>query len=243
MLELKQTPGKGSPKPTLPDKKQPIIATWLSQFEERISRDFHRRTGLDFKKTIGVIISTAEPFPGMQVLDIPTGTGVIARQFVGKVGEKGRIIGVAETREKLEQARLTAQSLKLTLHIEWRAMPMEGLFFASNTMDLVTCVMAFNSLKPERYLAEVYRVLKPGGRLLIADEFNPDISANSFILSMRRIYQRYIKRPKKNAKTRFYTHDEMMNLLTDAGFNQYMFRVLRQRDKNDRIFSLIKAVK
>ena len=241
MREYKQTGGKGSSKPEVPERKQPIIASWLSQFEERIARDFLRRTGLDFKKTIGLIIETAEPFPGMQVLDIPTGTGVIARQFVGRVGEKGRIIGVAETRDKLEQARLHAQSLKLTLHIEWRAMPMEGLFFTSNSMDLVTCVMAFHSLKPERFLAEVYRVLKPGGRLLIADEFNPDISANSFILSMRRAYYRYIKRDKNVA--RFYTHDEMMKLLAGAGFNQYMFRVLRQRDKYDRIFSLIKAVK
>jgi ubiquinone/menaquinone biosynthesis C-methylase UbiE len=241
MRELKQTGGKGSPKQARPEKKEPIIANWLSQLEERVARDFLRRTGLDFKKTIGLIIETADPFPGMQVADIPTGTGLIARQFVGRVGEKGRIIGVAETREKLEQARLTAQSLKLTLHIEWRAMPMEGFFFPSNSMDLITCVMAFHSLKPERYLAEVYRVLKPGGRLLIADEFNPDISASSFSLSMRRTYNRYVKRAKNAA--RFYTHDEMMKLLADAGFNQYLFRVLRQRDKYDRIFSLIKAVK
>jgi ubiquinone/menaquinone biosynthesis C-methylase UbiE len=243
MLEFKQSGGKGPTKPALPEKKQPIIANWLSQFEERVARDFMRRTGLDFKKTIGLIIDTAEPFPGMQVADIPTGTGVIARQFVGRVGEKGRIIGVAETREKLEQARLTAQSLKLTLHIEWRVMPMKGLFFPSNSMDLVTCVMAFHSLKPERYLAEVYRVLKPGGRLLIADEFNPDISASSLMLSLRRAYYRYIQRAKKDAKAHFYTHDEMIKLLAGAGFNQYMFRVLRQRDKYDRIFTLIKAVK
>jgi ubiquinone/menaquinone biosynthesis C-methylase UbiE len=241
MLEFKQTGGK--PKPALPQKKEPIISTWLSQFEERVARDFTRRTGLDFKKTIGLIIETAEPFPGMQVADIPTGTGVIARQFVGRVGEKGRIIGVAETRDKLQQARLTAQSFKLTLHIEWRVMLMEGLFFPSNSMDLVTCVLAFHSLKPERYLAEVYRVLKPGGRLLIADEFNPDISASSFMLSLRRAYHRYIKPGKKDAQARFYTHDEMMKLLAGAGFNQYMFRVLRQRDKYDRIFTLIKAVK
>jgi ubiquinone/menaquinone biosynthesis C-methylase UbiE len=241
MQDPKRTPGKGPLKPAPPEKKQPYLA-WLSQFEEQIARDFFRQTGLDFKSTIRLIIDTAEPFPGMQVADIPTGSGVIARQFVGKVGEKGRIIGVAETREKLERARLTAQSLKMTLHMEWRTMPMGRLFFASETIDLVTCVLAFHSLKPERYLSEVYRVLKPRGCLLIADLFNPEIAASSLRLSLRRTYYRYLKRSRKGTE-HFYTHDEMMRLLSGAGFNQSMFRVLRQPDKYDRIFSLIKAVK
>lgn len=236
-----QRAGKGSTKPALPAKKQPLIAAWLSQFEAQAASEFTRRTGLDFKSTIRQIVDTAEPFPGMQVLDIPTGTGVIARQFVGRVGEKGRIIGVADTREKLEKARLTAQSLKMSLHIEWRVMPMSRLFFARETIDLVTCVMALRSIKAERFLAEVFRVLKPDGRLLIADEFNPDIAANSLRLSMRRTYDRYLK--KKETIPHFYTHDEMIKLLSGAGFNQCLFRVLRQRDKYDRIFSLIKAVK
>jgi ubiquinone/menaquinone biosynthesis C-methylase UbiE len=240
MLDPKRA---GKPNPALPEKKQPIIAAWLSQFEEQAAREFSRRTGLDYKTTIRQIIDTAEPFPGMQLLDVPTGTGVIARQFVGKVGEKGRIISVAETREQLEKARLTAQSLKMSLHIEWRTMPMGRLFFPRETIDLVTCVMAFHSLKPERYLAEVFRVLKPGGGLLIGDEFIPDVAAHSLRLSMRRTYHRFLRRSKKENASHFYTHDEMLKLLADAGFNQCMFRVLRQRDKYDRIFSLIKAVK
>jgi ubiquinone/menaquinone biosynthesis C-methylase UbiE len=241
MLDPKRAFGKGSPKPAPPEKKQPYLA-WLSWFEEQVARDFIRQTGLDFKSTVRLIIDTAEPFPGMQVADIPTGTGVIARQFVGRVGEKGRIIGVAETREKLERARLTAQSLKLTLHMEWRTMPMGRLFFAGETLDLVICFLAFHSLKPERYLSEVHRVLKPGGCLLIADLFNPEIAANSLGLWLRRTYHRYLKRPRKGTE-HFYTHDEMMGLLSGAGFNQSTFRVLRQPDKYDRIFSLIKAVK
>src|SRR5688572_20308226 len=86
-----ETEGAWAPKLTSPPRKQPLIATWLSEFEEKIARDFLRRTGLDYKQTIAQIIDAADPFPGMQVLDVPTGTGVIARQFVGRVGEKGKI--------------------------------------------------------------------------------------------------------------------------------------------------------
>ena len=86
MLDTEQTTSEEMPKLAIPREKQPIIATWLSQFEEQIANEFRRRTGLDYKTTIAQIIETADPFPGMQVLDIPTATGVIARQFAGKVG-------------------------------------------------------------------------------------------------------------------------------------------------------------
>lgn|GEM_PF-1027218 len=242
-LDTEQPIGDEVPKLAIPRQKKPLIATWLSQFEERIARDFRRRTGLDYKTTIAQIIETAEPFPGMQVLDIPTGTGVIARQFAGKVGEKGRIIGADETRDKLEKARLAAQSAKLSLHIEWRVMPLEKLFFDNDSLDLVTSGMAFHRLQAEKFLAEVYRVLKPGGRLLIADELAPEVGSSSLRLSARRTFYRYVKRDKSEADAHFYTNEEMMQMFNAVGFSKFMFRALRQRNKHDRIFSLIAAVK
>jgi len=243
MLEPEQTTNDQSKKQGAPPKKQPLIATWLSEFEKRIARDFQRRTGLDYKTTISHIIETAEPFPGMMVLDIPTGTGVIARQFAGKVGEKGRITGADETRDKLEQARLAAQSAKLSLRIEWRAMPLEKLFFNDHSLDLITSIMAFHRLQSEKFLAETYRVLKPGGALIIADELAPATENKSIKLSVRRSIFRYLKRDKSNAKAHWYTTDEMMEMLKNAGFTKFMFRALRQPNKDDRIFTLIKAVK
>jgi cyclopropane fatty-acyl-phospholipid synthase-like methyltransferase len=91
--DAEEPEGVWTPKVAPTPRKTPLIATWLSEFEEKIARDFNRRTGLDYKQTIALIIDAADPFPGMQVLDVPTGTGVIARQFVGKIGEKGRITG------------------------------------------------------------------------------------------------------------------------------------------------------
>src|SRR4030095_9319475 len=111
-----------TPKVASTPRKKPLIATWLSEFEEQIARDFFRRTGLDYKQTIALIIDSADPFPGMQVLDVPTGTGVIARQFVGKIGEKGKITGGDISREKLEKARLGAHSAKGFIRMEWREM-------------------------------------------------------------------------------------------------------------------------
>ena len=223
--------------------KPAIIDTWLSQFEQNIARDFQRRTGLDYKTTIAQIIEAAEPFPGMRVLDAPTGTGILARQFVGKVGQEGKIIGVDATREKVEEARLAAQSAKATLKTEWQVMPVDKLKFVDGSFDLVTSGMAFHRLDAEKYLAEIYRVLAGGGRLLIADELAPEIEPSALLQSVRRTYYRFIARDQAEAEAQFRSSKEIVQLLHEAGFNQTVVRALRQRSKHDRVFALIKAVK
>ncbi len=223
--------------------KPSIIDTWLTEFEQKMAQDFERRTGLNYKTTIAQIIEAADPFPGMRVLDVPTGTGILARQFVGKVGQEGKIIGVDETREKVEEARLAAQSAKATLKTEWQVMPVHKLKFMDGSFDLVTSGMAFHRLDAPRYLAEVYRVLTPGGCLLIADEIAPKVSPSSFMQSARRMYYRFIARDSAEADARFHSNEEMMRMLHEAGFSQIMLRALRQRSNQDRVFALIKAVK
>ena len=242
-LDAEQTNGDWTPKVALPPQKQPLIATWLSEFEERIARDFYRRTGLDYKNTVAQIIEAADPFPGMQVLDVPTGTGVIARQFVGKIGEKGKITGADISREKLEQARLAAHSAKVSLRIEWRVMLAERLAFDDASLDLITSVMAFHRIQAQKFLDAAYRVLKPGGRLLIADELAPQTGASSLKLKFRQHYYRYIARDPGEAEAHFYTAQEVMQMLNELGFTQIVLKGLRQRSKHDRVFTLIKAVK
>jgi ubiquinone/menaquinone biosynthesis C-methylase UbiE len=252
MTQKEDLPGLGkrqtereewSPKLAAPAHKPSIIDTWLSQFEERIARDFQRRTGLDYKTTIAEIVEAAEPFPGMRILDIPTGTGVIARQFVGKIGQEGRIIGVDTTREKVEEARLAAQSAKASMRIEWRVMPGEKLSLESGSFDLVTSAMAFHRLNGEKFLAEARRVLKSGGRLLIADELAPAIAPSPMRESARRTYYKLIARDTAEAEAKFPSTEEMMRMMVETGFSQIMFKALRQRSKHDRVFTLINAVK
>ena len=241
--DAEETEGVWTPKVAPAPRKMPLISTWLSEFEEQIARDFYRRTGLDYKQTIALIIDAADPFPGMQVLDVPTGTGVIARQFVGKIGEKGKITGGDISREKLEKARLAAHSAKVSMRIEWRQMMAERLSFGDASLDLITSVMAFHRIQAVKFLDSAYRVLKPGGRLLIADELAPKAGSSPLKLKFRRHYYRYIARDPSEAEAHFYTADEMMEMLNERKFKQIVLRALRQRSEHDRIFTLIKAVK
>lgn len=232
-----------SPKLVTPAPRPVPLDTWLSQFEERIAREFRRRTGLDYKTTIAEIVEAADTFPGMRILDYPTGTGVIARQFVGKIGQEGKIIGVDSTHEKVEEARLAAQSAKASLRIEWRVMSGEKLNLASDSFDLLTSVMAFHRMNGEKFLAEAYRLLKMGGRLLIADEMAPVVAPSHWRESARRTYYKLIARNQAEAEAIFRSTEEMMQMLVEVGFSQIVFKALRQRSVHDRVFTLVKAVK
>ena len=111
------------------------LATWLSEFEEKTAQEFRQRTKLHYQATIHEIISAAQPEPGVHVLDLATGSGVIARQFVGRVGDNGSIIGT-DTPTHLEQARLAALSAKVSRKLEWRESVPDKLPFDPAILNL-----------------------------------------------------------------------------------------------------------
>ena len=228
-------------KPVVPTQPNTLLTTWLSEFEEQIAQEFRRRTKLNYQETLNQIVEAAELVPGMRVLDAATGTGVIARLFVGRIGDTGRIIGV-DTPHRVEQARLAALSAKVSRKLEWRVATPDKLPFENESFDLVTCAMAFHRLPAPAFLASAFRVLKPGGRLIIADELAP-VAPSQVREFMRRSYYRYIARDNREAEAQFYRPEEVVTLLREAGFRQQTVKVLRERSKHDWAFALIKAVK
>jgi ubiquinone/menaquinone biosynthesis C-methylase UbiE len=217
------------------------LTTWLSAFEEQTAQAFRQRTKLDYKETIHEIMEAAQPEPGAHVLDMVTGTGVIARQFVGRVGEHGRIVGI-DTAAQLEQAKLAALSARVSRKLEWREASPDKLPFEPEGFDVVTCAMAFHRLSAETALASAFRVLKPGGRLIIADRLAP-MKQSPLRELWRSSHARYIQRDQIEADAKFYQAETMVELLRAAGFRQQLVKVLRQRNEHDWAFAVIKAVK
>ncbi len=128
---------------------------------------------------------------GNTVLDICTGTGSLLVNLQGKVGEKGRVIGVDFSRGMLKVAKEKTRHLKNVFLVE---ADVSCLPFKGEAFDAVTCSHAFYELKGEaveRTLQEVRRVLKEKGPFLMMEHevpSNPFIKALFFIrlLSMGR---------------------------------------------------------
>ena len=105
---------------------------------------------------------------GDQVLDIAGGTGDLARAFAGKVGVTGMVLHTDINEAMLRQGRdrLLDQGLVLpTLICDAETLP-----FPSDRFDLVSVAFGLrNMTHKDKALAEMNRVLKPGGRLLVLE--------------------------------------------------------------------------
>jgi ubiquinone/menaquinone biosynthesis C-methylase UbiE len=137
----------------------------IRQGWEEVAAEYAKdRLGI-FERFGGRLLELLRPSPGSKLLDVGTGTGAVALQARAWVGAEGQVTGsdVATAMVKLAKQSAVEQGIA---GITFCRMDGEQLDFPDASFDTVTCAFSlFQFPDMSQALAEMWRVLRPGGRI------------------------------------------------------------------------------
>jgi len=151
--------------PAHPDKRGQLIH-WAANYDRLLSLITLGMEGR-FRRRI---IESANLSRGDRVLDVGCGTGTLAIQAAEAVGLDGRVDGIDPSPEMIARARSKAQASGQD--VQFQEAGIESLPFPDHSFDSVLSSLVFHHLDgplQQAGLAEIRRVLAPGGRLTIID--------------------------------------------------------------------------
>jgi ubiquinone/menaquinone biosynthesis C-methylase UbiE len=199
-----------------PDTSDEMI-DHLVDFFDRIAPTYDSWAGGQHERVAARLVDVASPQKGEQVLDVGTGTGLVAHLVAPRVSP-GSVIGIDLSDNMLALARS-----KKSKNVQFLGMAAERLVFKPETFDLVTMgeTLAYVS-DPTDALAEAHRVLRAGGRLAVSNQ-RRSLSTRAqdlFFQGLAPLARRhYLSLPRYSSdRARFGEPNVLPGLLSGSGF-------------------------
>ena len=177
------------------------------------------------------------PIRGQALLDVAGGTGDISFRFLKRAsGANATVLDLTES--MLEEGRKRAKNVGISGQLKWVVGDAMALPFEDDSFDVYTISFGIrNVTDPQKALSEAYRVLKPGGRIMVLEfshipndllqwfydkySFNVIPRLGQIIASDRSSYQYLVESIRK-----FPKQESFMKLVNAAGFENTKYRNL-----------------
>ena len=175
------------------------------------------------------------PRPGQRLLDVAGGTGDVAFRFLNRAPGASAVV-CDLTEPMLQAGAQRAEAESMANRLEWVVGDAMALPFADNSFDVYTISFGIrNVTRIPDALAEAYRVLRPGGRLMVLEfsqlpnpalqwaydrySFNVIPVMGQIVAGDRDSYQYLVESIR-----RFPDQDRFLQMIVDAGFDQAKYR-------------------
>ena len=177
------------------------------------------------------------PVAGQRLLDVAGGTGDIAFRFLKRAGQ-GQATVLDLTQEMLDEGRKRAEADQMSEQLDWLVGDAMALPFPDASFDVYTISFGIrNVTRPQDALNEAFRVLRPGGRLMVLEfsqipnaalqwaydrySFNLIPAMGQLIANDRDSYQYLVESIRK-----FPDQEQFLAMVRRAGFENAKYRNL-----------------
>ena len=220
-------------KPKLVNKVFDSVAFRYDLMNDLMSAGLHRLWKDNF-------IDWLAPRKNTHLLDVAGGTGDIAFRFINRTKNQAAVTVIDRNENMLKEGKRRSNAGKIETDLEWVCGDAMKLPFENGVFDYYTISFGIrNVLDLKKCLSEAFRVLKPGGRIMILEfskvenetlskiydafSFNVVPRLGKLIANDAESYQYLIESIRK-----FPSQEKLANLVAEVGFRQVKYRNLTQ---------------
>lgn len=210
---------------------------WAVTYDKTVSKELEKYAGITHQEVLDRLLQLAQLQNGDSVLDVGTGTGWLAIRCALDM-EEGQVIGVDVTPEMLAQATLNAEKVGVKERVQFALASTMSLPYSDDEFEVVLSSLALHHTTVSHSLDEMIRVLKPGGRIAIADMGAPTAWRSaplSWLILLLTRAGKLIGNPRVRAEAeafqQTYTAEEWRSLLAAKGLKRAQVTAILRPDQ------------